>query len=571
MKTGNLLDLYASADIPECETFGSMPYDIEGFRRLKENIREGDADPVMLKFSSSAAHVSGKSLVSSETFTWLRDHFKTALSHCKPEVEDLFLNGVNHVFLHGSTYSPKEADWPGWKFYASVNFNPTNTIWKDAPELFKYISRCQSFLQKGRPDNDVLLYWPIYDVWNKDLPLFFQFKIHSLDEWLTDSSFYGISKQLQQKGWSSDFVSDQLLRNALVENGLIKVPGGHYKSLIVPNCKMMPLETLEKLIALKKAGGNVIFNGIPESVPGFHEFEKRSQSLKSTIDNNELELEIVSDIPNKLKDLGILPEELTTTGLKFIRRDVDGGKVYYLVNHTAESIDTYIPLNAEFTEVDIYDPLKGIIGKGKTKKDGERTSVRVQITSGSSLILKTVFDSDVEPWEYFSDSDNAISIDGPWEISFLEGGPELPTQKIIDSLQSWTLFDDVASRFSGTAQYETEFVFEGDESKAWRIDLGDVRESAKIWLNGSYLGSAWSVPYNLVAKNLQKGKNRLRVEVTNLPANRIRALELSGKEWKIFKEINMVNKDYKPFNAAEWDPVPSGLLGPITITPLEIE
>jgi hypothetical protein len=79
---GNLIDLYASADIPECETFGSMPFDIPGFRREKQDIREGDADPVMLKFSSSAGHISGKPLISSETFTWLRDHFKIALSQC---------------------------------------------------------------------------------------------------------------------------------------------------------------------------------------------------------------------------------------------------------------------------------------------------------------------------------------------------------------------------------------------------------------------------------------------------------------------------------------------------------
>ncbi|HZJ20843.1 MAG TPA: glycosyl hydrolase, partial [Pricia sp.] len=113
---GNLIDLYASADIPECETFGSMPFDIPGLRREKEDIREGDADPVMLKFSSSAAHISGKPLTSSETFTWLRDHFKTALSQTKPEAEELLLNGINHVFLHGSTYSPERAAWPGWKF-----------------------------------------------------------------------------------------------------------------------------------------------------------------------------------------------------------------------------------------------------------------------------------------------------------------------------------------------------------------------------------------------------------------------------------------------------------------------
>ena len=98
---GNLIDLYASADIPECETFGSMPYNIDGFRRVEGNVRAGDADVAMIKFSSSAAHLSGKKQVSAETFTWLREHFRTALSQCKPELEDLFINGINHVFLHG--------------------------------------------------------------------------------------------------------------------------------------------------------------------------------------------------------------------------------------------------------------------------------------------------------------------------------------------------------------------------------------------------------------------------------------------------------------------------------------
>ena len=124
------------------------------------NFRAGDADPIMIRFSSSAAHISGKKLVSSETFTWLREHFRTALSQCKPEAEDLFVNGINHIFLHGSTYSPDKAEWPGWKFYATVNFNSTNPIWEDAPSLFSYISRVQSMLQLGNPDNEILLFWP---------------------------------------------------------------------------------------------------------------------------------------------------------------------------------------------------------------------------------------------------------------------------------------------------------------------------------------------------------------------------------------------------------------------------
>jgi hypothetical protein len=68
---------------------------------------------------------------------------------------------------------------------------------------------------------------------------------------------------------------------------------------------------------------------------------------------------------------------------------------------------------------------------------------------------------------------------------------------------------------------------------------------------------------------LKKGKNTLTVKVTNLGANRVRDMEMRGEEWKIFYEINMVDKDYKKFDATKWSPTPSGLLGPVTITPLQ--
>ena len=99
--------------------------------------------------------------------------------------------------------------------------------------------------------------------------------------------------------------------------------------------------------------------------------------------------------------------------------------------------------------------------------------------------------------------------------------------------------------------------------------MGDVRESAKVWLNNEFIGTAWSVPYQLKLGKLKPGKNTLKIQVTNLAANRVRDMELKGQEWKIFYEINMVDKDYNKFDATKWNPMPSGLLGPITITPLK--
>jgi hypothetical protein len=570
---GNLIDLYASADIPECETFGSMPFDIPGFRREKEDIREGDADPVMLKFSSSAAHISGKNLVSSETFTWLREHFKTALSQCKPEVEDLMLNGVNHVFLHGSTYSPQRAAWPGWQFYASVNFNANNNIWEDAPALFCYISNCQSLLQQGKSDNEILLYWPIFDTWDKYQKgtLFFQFKIHSLSEWLYDTSFYDTTKSLMKKGYGVDFISDNFIADAKVIGGKIVLPGGSFKSLIVPSCKKMPLATLQKLLELKKAGASIIFEGLPQSVPGFNDYKKQEKELQNILTTNAALVQPASDIFKALENIKLYRESLVDTGLKYTRRDIDGEKIYYLVNHTPKTIDTFIPLQIGNKEVVIFDPLTRAYGNALVTKNANTTLVKVKIEPGESYFLKTENTASQKKWPYYEPTAGAITLKGNWKIAFDKGGPELPANATVATLESWTKLGPQAEAFSGTATYSLEFDKPNTKAEQWSLNLGDVRESAKVWLNDEFIGTAWSVPYQLNINKLKSGKNTLKIQVTNLSANRIRDKELKGEEWKIFYEINMVDKDYKKFDATKWTPMPSGLLGPVTITPLKQE
>ena len=113
----------------------------------------------------------------------------------------------------------------------------------------------------------------------------------------------------------------------------------------------------------------------------------------------------------------------------------------------------------------------------------------------------------------------------------------------------------------GTGVYETTFkLSKEDAKKQWAIDLGDVRESARVYINGQYIGCAWAVPYTLNCENtLIKGKNTLRIEVTNLPANRIAELDRQGVKWRKMKEINVVDINYKKTTYEDWKPVPSGL------------
>ena len=80
-----------------------------------------------------------------------------------------------------------------------------------------------------------------------------------------------------------------------------------------------------------------------------------------------------------------------------------------------------------------------------------------------------------------------------------------------------------------------------------------------------YLSEDWM---EMLVHTLNEAE-RLVLEVTNLSANRLRDLERSGKEWKKFYDINMVNLQYSALDATRWRPMPSGLLGKVRITPLK--
>lgn len=577
---GNLLDLYAAVDIPECETFGSTYFPIPGLRRDSADIRNVDPDPVMLKFASSAAHVAGHPLVSCETFTWLTEHFKTSLSQCKPEVEQCFLAGVNHVFYHGTTFSPPEIPWPGWLFYAAVNFVPSNPFWAHLPGMNEYIGRVQSVLQSGLPDNELLVYWPVYDAWNtpkgRDMPL----KVHDIDEWLHPAPFYKQVTGLQQAGYSLDFISDALLSKAVVTNGEIKThpDASPYKILLIPSTELMPASTLEHIIELASQGATVVFQSLPKDVPGLGQLEARRKKFQSLLAvlrfNGRQEMKLGKgklllgeEVQSILHTCGLERELLTDAGLKFIRRKDKKDTYYYLVNHTSQPVDQYLPLNKTGKTVWLMDPQTGLAGKGLTRQDG---SVKVQLQPGEAVILKCTDAAVTLPdWKYIAPVSPPFILAGTWRLEFSNGGPFLPQNRELTAPADWTTFPDTATQsFSGMGTYELTFELPGQKAGEYLLDLGTVHESAKVWINGQDAGTLWSIPFKLrIGKFLQPGKNTIRIEVANLMANRIRYMDQHKIPWRRYHEINFVNINYKDFDASGWKVQPSGLTGPVSITP----
>ncbi|MDR0415673.1 MAG: glycosyl hydrolase family 2 [Prevotellaceae bacterium] len=584
---GNLIDLYAAVDIPECESFGISDFGIKGLR--KDSLRkENDSDISMLKYASSAAHVSGKKLTSSETLTWLSEHFRTSLSQCKPDIDLMLVAGVNHLLFHGTPYSPKEAAWPGWLFYASVNISPTNTIWRDADAMCSYIARAQSFLQYGQPDNDFLVYLPIYDIWYGNRKNHYAaFSIHDMQERAPD--FIGAVTSIIGSGYDVDYISDRLIKTAKVEGGLLKTQGGStYKAIVLPSVKIIPPATLKALMRLAQDGATVIFVGqYPSNVPGLQNREENLKSLSRLLKSlpaadfggvnvaafGKGKIATGANYPQTLADCGVSGEAIRTElGAHLIRRANESGHHYFIANLQAKDVDAWASLAVDATSAMLYDPMTGKLGKGKLRRSNGKAEVYLQLRSGESVILKTFKNADVEaaPWPYYREQPLAIEIAGGWQLQFVESEPAIDGVFDVGSLKPWTdLNVPDATVNMGTARYTATFDLPPIEADGWILDLGDVRESARVTVNGQQVATLWAVPYRAaVGHALKAGRNTVEIEVTGTPANRIADYDRRGVKWRIFNEINFVNIWYRPTTFGHWQPMPSGLLGTVKLIPV---
>jgi hypothetical protein len=112
--------------------------------------------------------------------------------------------------------------------------------------------------------------------------------------------------------------------------------------------------------------------------------------------------------------------------------------------------------------------------------------LKVQLDPGESLIVELSPSRAPAPWQYRNRVDDAQPLKGRWNVTFLEGGPELPPSPYeMDTLVSWTEQGDKATTFAGTARYRIEFDHAPFANAAdYLLDLGDVRESARVILNG---------------------------------------------------------------------------------------
>ncbi|MCX6238024.1 MAG: glycosyl hydrolase [Bacteroidia bacterium] len=563
----NILDLYGAADIPETE----------------------GTDIVKIKTASSAAHVTGKKLASSESATWLKDHFEASLADVKQAIDRFLLGGVNHVFYHGTTFSPQNAPWPGWLFYAAVHFGPTNTFWADFGTLNTYIARSQSFLQAGKPDNDILLYYPIsdeYAVRGRSLLLHF-------DGAERGSAIRKSAETLFEKGYAFDYISDRQLLKLKSESGKILTGGTSYQTILLPPMKLIPVETLEKIIELAKGGATILMEQLPVDVPGMGKLAEKQAKFQSLLKQIKFGpatgniqkakvgkgLIFLGNQSDLLAQAKIRRETMFDIGLQCIRRIDGNSTTFFIANRGTEIVDGMVPIETKTGEAVLYNPMNGNFGKAITKISGTNGEVYLQLNPGESCLVQVLAGKvNLPEYAYLKASGDKVALNLDWTLTFVDGGPELPKAVKLSKLGSWTdLEGDSYKAFSGTAVYKTTFPKPATGAKYYRLDLGKVAYSARVNLNGKELAALISSPFTVDIPIADlKDENTLEISVTNLMGNRVADMERKGQKYKIFYNTNFpANRGSNRgadglFTTLGWKPQESGLIGPVTLTPLQL-
>ncbi|HET7179699.1 MAG TPA: glycosyl hydrolase [Chryseosolibacter sp.] len=564
----NILDLYAVVDIPE----------IEG------------TEPLRFKMATSSGNVTGKRLISAEAATWLNEHFESNLADIKAALDKYLLYGVNHLVYHGTCYSPPGEPWPGRLFYAAVHMNPRNPLWKDADVLNAYIARCQSFLQNASADNDILLYYPIYDPFSRPGREMIE-HFDGIGRAFEGTSFAKAAQWMLDKGYTFDYISDKQIRETAVENESLKTSGGGiYKTIVVPACKYMPVETLEKLSAFADAGAHVIFvDAWPGSPAGYHDltnktkrFERVIQKMKELAQGGTASkgktIQQGSDLGTLLGNIDMRRETMFDVGIRCLRKkNSDGSWLYFINNTTSAFYEGWLPVSSTAKSVVLFDPITVQSGAARTRMSASGLEVFVQLQPSGSIILKG-YSNNVsgEEFPYREIAAGPVVLQGKCKVTFDSGGPELPPAFENDSLVYWTsMNNDAYKNFSGTATYTLAFDKPKGDAKRWLLQFDSVRESAEVIMNGKSVGTMIGPVYQLVVSDtLLHEHNVLEIKVSNLMANRIAWMDRNHIMWKKFYNVNFPahsreNSKNGLFDASGWKPKASGIEGKAELIPLK--
>jgi len=544
------------------------------------------------RWASSASHLYGRRVTSSETWTWLHSPpFRATPLDLKAEADRHFLQGINQLIGHGWPYAPESVEYPGWSFYAAAALNDKNPWWIAMPDVALYLQRVSLLLRQGEPANDVALYLPNSDAWAH----FSAGRVHMIEALGAQIGPDVVAKVLEA-GLNLDFFDDDALsRLGRVEKGTLRFGSNRFRAVILPGVNFIPLETLRKLEAFARSGGVLIATRqLPSAAPGFLATEAEHREVREICDrlfrSKGAPALFVEDESQSLAanlarlvhpDVALLPP---SPDIGFVHRTTREGEIYFLANTSNTKRSVTAVFRADHEAGEWWDPISGQIQPAIAKRVPGGTSLSLDLEAYGSRVL--VFSKRFSPAAPPSASvlPPIVDISRGWRVSF-GAGKETIT---MESLRSWTE-DERTRHFSGLATYEKavslpEELFkdglvvrlELGEGKPQRVDgrtsgpgmqawlEGPVREAAVVYINDRRAGSVWCPPYALdVTPVLRHGENQIRIIVGNLALNHMARGALP--DYRLLNQRYGVR--FEPQDRDKIQPVPAGLLGPVRLVP----
>jgi hypothetical protein len=228
----------------------------------------------------------------------------------------------------------------------------------------------------------------------------------------------------------------------------------------------------------------------------------------------------------------------------------------------------------------IFRPGAELAHVTETNADGITWSgpgkVRCRLEHNGTCIIKTARAARKQQEHTVKDLPAPLEISGNWQVTFQAYRfPKLV--KTLTTLRSWT--DDPEIRhFSGTARYELEFEVPPNllgAGRILRLDLGDVADASKVFMNSKPMGVAWKRPHQFdVTQAIRPGKNFLEVRVSNRLINAVGGMNKPAWVDKVVEKYGRYNarRAWYETNVVEYgatDLPAAGLLGPVLLVPVQ--
>lgn len=483
---GDILRVYAAADIPEGETFGDH-------RTLEVNT-------IHRRLAASAGHIYGKNIISNETFTWLkRPRFTETLEEMKAAVDAVLLDGMNMIVNHGYAYSPPQAGKRGWPFYASTHINHTVPWWPLYRNLGDYIHRACAILRTGRHAARIAVYLPQADVYADNMLSELHLAMR-LEEHLGRKAMDAI----QKAGYWFDYINDEALCTlGHMANGGLMLGNNRYEAIILAGCTRLPVDTARALRDFSLAGDTLICEGaLPAQSCGLVDYQANDAAVRTLL--QEARAVIVPDRGASLiaaLQTHVVPDAVLSHPdcVGFVHRIDGDAHLYFLANLSDDDHDVTARFPGRCEPVRAWDVVSACAMPITQEGDTCRFSLHAH---GTALLVfdPNLADAPVCPPQ--RTYENAQPLTG-WTLEI--GG----TVHTMDTPASWETLPGL-SHYSGMGAYCCRF--DSPAANAL-LCLTGLSAAARVYLNGECIGDIWTHPLEIPLRNLKPVGNKLRIEV----------------------------------------------------------